>query len=75
MRCDGNEERASVDKEEGEVSGGKEESPPRDEKEETDLVPVGVVGVVVVTESQRAARAVSVDLEVGLPSCCEECKR
>jgi hypothetical protein len=57
VRCDGNEERTSVDKEEGEVSGGKEESPPRDEEEETDLVPVRVVGVVVVTRSQRVVPA------------------
>jgi hypothetical protein len=53
VRCDGNEERTSVDEEECEVTGGEEESPPRDKEEETDLVPVRVVGVVVVTASQR----------------------
>jgi hypothetical protein len=57
VRCDGNEERTSVDKEKGEVSGGKEESPPGDKEEETDLVPVRVVGVVVVTASQRTVQA------------------
>ena len=52
MRCDRNEERSSVDEEEGEVSGGEYNGPPRDEEEETDSVSVGVVGVVVVTVGQ-----------------------
>ena len=45
---DGNEERTSVDDEESKVSSGEDNSPPRDEKKETDSVSVRVVWVVVV---------------------------
>lgn len=49
MRGDRDEERSSVDEEEGNVTGSEYHSPPRDEEEETNSVSVRVVGVVVVT--------------------------